>query len=95
MKDAYDDLIKLFAGTTNESDMYKLFEELFTTAEKKDFALRWTLMQELYQGVPQREIASRHNISLCKITRGSKILKSPNSICKKVLSDRFDDHLHL
>lgn len=95
MKDSLDDLVSLFAKTTNENEMYKLFDELFTPAEKKDFALRWTLMQELYRGMPQREIASKYHLSLCKITRGSKILKTPNSLFRKVLSERFDDHLHL
>ncbi|MFA6775436.1 MAG: Trp family transcriptional regulator [Sphaerochaetaceae bacterium] len=95
MENAMDDLIRLFAKTTNENEMYKLFDELFTTAEQKDFALRWNLMKELYQGTPQRDIAKKYHISLCKITRGSKILKGQNSYCRKVLSDRYDDHLHL
>ncbi|MCH3907063.1 MAG: trp operon repressor [Sphaerochaeta sp.] len=95
MENAMDDLIRLFAKTTNEQEMYKLFDELFTQAEQKDFALRWNLLQELYQGTPQREIAKKYHISLCKITRGSRILKQPNSFFKKILSDRFDDHLHL
>jgi len=90
-----DDLIRLFAKTTNENEMYKLFDELFTKAEQKDFALRWNLLQELYKGTPQREIAKENHISLCKITRGSRILKSPNSYCRKVLSSRYDDHLHI
>ncbi|HKM07882.1 MAG TPA: Trp family transcriptional regulator [Sphaerochaeta sp.] len=90
-----DDLIKLFANTTDEKQMRKLFEEVFTASEQKDFALRWNLMKDLYRGIPQREIAANHGISLCKITRGSKILKQKDSFCRRVLSDRYDDHLRI
>ncbi|MFA6844624.1 MAG: Trp family transcriptional regulator [Sphaerochaetaceae bacterium] len=95
MEDTIDDLIHLFAKTTNENQMYQLFDEIFTPAEQKDLILRWNLLKELYQGTPQREIASKYKISLCKITRGSKILKKPNSFCKRILSERFDDHFHV
>jgi len=53
------------------------------------------LMKDLYRGIPQREIAANHGISLCKITRGSKILKQKGSYCRKILSDRYDDHLRI
>ncbi len=90
-----EDLIKIFANTADEMQMRKLFEEVFTPSEQKDFALRWNLMKDLYRGIPQREIAANHGISLCKITRGSKILKQKDSYCRRILSDRYDDHLHM
>ncbi len=90
-----EDLMKIFAKTTDEKQMRKLFEEVFTPSELKDFALRWNLMKDLYRGIPQREIAANHGISLCKITRGSKILKQKDSYCRRILSDRYDDHLHI
>lgn len=89
------DLIKVFAKTTDEKQMQKLFTEVFTPSELKDFALRWNLMKDLYRGLPQREIAANHGISLCKITRGSKILKQKDSYCRRILSDRYDDHLRI
>lgn len=95
MDNNLEDLIKIFARTTDEKLMLKLFEELFTPSEQKDLALRWDLMKDLYRGIPQREIAANHGISLCKITRGSKILKQKGSYCRKVLSDRYDDHLRI
>ena len=95
MDNDLEDLIKIFARTTDEKLMLKLFEELFTPSEQKDLALRWDLMKDLYRGIPQREIAANHGISLCKITRGSKILKQKGSYCRKILSDRYDDHLRI
>lgn len=93
--DAYEDLIRLFAKTTDEQAMYQLFDEIFTPGERKDLALRWNLMKELYLGKPQRQIAKEYHISLCKITRGSKILKKHGSLCHKILDERFNDRLHL
>ena len=91
----YEDLIKIFASTTDVKDMQKLLEEMLTPNELKDLLLRWNLMKDIYRGLPQRESASSYGISLCKITRGSKILKQKDSYCKKLLSDRYDDHLHI
>jgi TrpR family trp operon transcriptional repressor len=71
--------------------MQKLFEELFTQREKYDFALRWRLMKELYQGKAQRTIASELGISLCKITRGSKILKDPKAEMNSVLKEYYNE----
>ncbi|MDT4761983.1 Trp family transcriptional regulator [Sphaerochaeta sp. PS] len=95
MENDFEDLVRIFAKTTDEQQMRQLFEEMFTPSEQKDIALRWNLMKDLYRGIPQREIAANHGISLCKITRGSKILKQKNSYCRKILSDRYDDHLRI
>ena len=91
----YEDLISIFDKTTDPEEMKKLFEEMLTPSERKDLVLRWNLMKDLYRGLPQREIAASYGISLCKITRGSKILKQKDSYCKRLLSDRYDDHLHI
>lgn len=90
-----DDLVKVFAETTDPEKMAKLLEEMLTPKELKDLHLRWKLMKDLYRGKPQREIAADYGISLCKITRGSKILKQPDSYIKRLLSDRYDDHLRI
>jgi TrpR family transcriptional regulator, trp operon repressor len=86
--DDLKELIEIFTKIDTNDEMQKLFEELFTQREKYDFALRWRLLKELHQGTPQREIASHLGISLCKITRGSRILKNPNSQLKKLLQER-------
>ncbi|MDD5457430.1 MAG: Trp family transcriptional regulator [Candidatus Margulisbacteria bacterium] len=82
------ELINIFSEITDKKDMQKLFDELFTEKEKKDFALRWLLMQELMNKIPQRDIAAKYHISLCKITRGAKVLKTKGSICRKILGDK-------
>ncbi len=88
MTDNSEDLIKAFTNIDNYSEMEQLFKEIFTKKEKKDLSLRWLLMKELTSGMSQREIALKNGISLCKITRGAKILKAANSVCLKILSER-------
>lgn len=92
--DKYEDLLDLFASTNDRESMRLLFEDMFTEAEIKDLEIRWKLMNDLYNHVPQREIASNLHISLCRITRGSKMLKKKEGYVKKYLSDHYDDHLH-
>ncbi len=64
--------------------------EILTPAEQKDLALRWQLMKMLEEGTSQRKIAAELGISLCKITRGAKILKNDQSISKRYLETRRD-----
>lgn len=82
-----DELAGIFAGIDDKSRMKHLFEELFTPAERSTFELRWELLKSLHAGKTQREIAEEFGISLCKITRGSKILKDKNSELSKILSE--------
>ena len=89
--DNLDELIEIFSQTTDKHQMRKLLEEILTPAELTDVAKRWYLMKEIMKGTSQRKIASDMEISLCKITRGSRILKKDDSIYRKILSDMFDE----
>lgn len=95
----YNELVKILTELDDENSVDALCQELFTTKELKDITLRWQLLKELYEGSSQRSIASKHKISLCKITRGSKILKKDDSVTLKLLKkyypkekdDEFED----
>ena len=78
--------VSVLCEISNPIEMSSLLEEILTPHEQHDLSLRWKLMQELYQGKPQRQIASELGISLCKITRGAKVLKNPKSISLKILN---------
>jgi len=80
-----NDLIGIFTRISDVEEMKAFIEEILTPKEIQDLALRWKLLQELDKGKTQRSIASQYGISLCKITRGSKILKKNQSITKKYL----------
>ena len=76
-------LVKL----NSAEEIHRLLRELLTDSECKDLNLRWKLMEMLEAGQTQRDIASQLHISLCKITRGAKILKAPHSISKKLIQE--------
>jgi TrpR family trp operon transcriptional repressor len=78
-KTSYDEMIGILCGISDSVSMTKLLSELLTEAERNDLVLRWRLLDQLADGVPQREIAKNLSISLCKITRGAKILKDEDS----------------
>ena len=82
------ELSELSAHLASLDDMKvieRFFDEIMTPAEKKALALRWELMKLLKEGVSQRRIAAELGISLCKITRGSRILTDPDSVTNMLL----------
>lgn len=76
----------VFASIRTPRQMRRFMEEIMTSAEMCDLVLRWQLLQRLRAGVPQRQIAGELGVSLCKITRGSRILKRPGSVTSSILN---------
>lgn len=85
---AFSELVQILAEISDPREMEKFLNEILTENERKDLSLRWELMIKLHDGVPQRAIASELGISLCKITRGSKILKSGDSVISRLLNGK-------
>ena len=79
-------LLKVIASIKDLDELECFFEEILTPAELVDLSLRWKLLVDLHDGIPQRKIADRYGISLCKITRGSKILKKKGSVSLSILN---------
>ena len=59
--------------------------DILTPFEREEIESRWALVKMLAKGIPQREIAKKLGISLCKITRGSRELKYGKGSFKKLL----------
>jgi len=78
-------LIRSLCSVADEDQMRKLLDEILTDNERRQLDHRWRLMEMLHQGKPQREVATDLGISLCKITRGSKILKTPESVAAALI----------
>ncbi len=88
--DNLEELIDILAKEKDRKQVRKLLEELLTPAELADVSKRWYILKELYRNKPQRKIAKEMEVSLCKITRGARILKKDDSKFKSILSDMFD-----
>ena len=72
----------------NEEKMSDFLDEILTEAEKKSVYARWELMLRLKNGETHRKIASDLKMSLCKITRGNKILKNKDSVTNALFGER-------
>ncbi|MDR2900576.1 MAG: trp operon repressor [Treponema sp.] len=78
------ELSKALAKVNDPALIQSFLQGLLTPAERADIAARWALVKELEQRIPQREIAKKLGVSLCKITRGSRELKREDSPFKKL-----------
>ncbi len=78
-------LAAALAALKTPASVDRFLEEMLTPREHHDITLRWELLSLLSDGVPQRRIANDLGVSLCKITRGAKILKSKKSLVAKFL----------
>jgi len=63
----------------------RFLRDLLTPSEIDEISLRWELVKRLDRGQSQRAIAAELGLSLCKITRGSRVLKQPGSAVRAVL----------
>ena len=84
----FNEIVELLSREKDPKAMKQVLTELFTQSELETLTLRWALMRELSQGATQRDIASRYNISLCKITRGAKLLKDESSQMHKIFTTK-------
>jgi TrpR family trp operon transcriptional repressor len=80
------ELARAFAQTGDSGLIETFFRSILTPAETADIAARWALVKALNNKTPQREIAKTLGLSLCKITRGSRQLKNPDSGFRKMLT---------
>jgi TrpR family trp operon transcriptional repressor len=81
----FRELAQLLAKAREGELIESFLRCLLTPAETADIAARWALVKALEQGIPQREIAKTLGLSLCKITRGSRELKKPDSAFERIL----------
>jgi TrpR family trp operon transcriptional repressor len=85
VKENLGELSRTLAAIREPEFIEDLLRCLLTPAETADIAARWALVKALDEGRPQREIAKSLGVSLCKITRGSRELKKPNSAFRRML----------
>lgn len=78
-------------STMNKNEIATFFKEILTLSEITTLSKRWCILKMLASNCTQREIAQSLNVSLCKVTRGAKILKSSNSITRKFIKGVKND----
>ncbi len=85
IKDNLAEMSRALAATNDPALIEGFLYSLFTPSEADEIAKRWALVKDLAAGKPQREIAKRLGLSLCKITRGSRELKREGSPFRSML----------
>jgi len=79
-----------FLAQTNDAQLIsRFFNEIFTPAEIQDLNKRWEIIRGLMHGDTQRSIARTLQVSLCKITRGSKELKKDGSVLRQIFENQL------
>ncbi|MDR2792668.1 MAG: trp operon repressor [Treponema sp.] len=81
----FTELAAALAKTDDAALIESFLYELLTPSETAAVATRWALVKALKEKKTQREIAKDLGLSLCKITRGSRELKKPNSAFQRML----------
>jgi len=66
-------------------EIFEFLKEILTDSEIETLSKRWRILTMLNDGRTQRDIAQELGVSLCKVTRGSKIIKNQNAIVTKLL----------
>lgn len=77
--------ISKIVSQMDEVEINRFLSELLTESELSVLSKRWRILNMLSQGVTQREIAKELQVSLCKVTRGAKIIKKQDAIVTKYL----------
>ena len=79
------EIAQIMADINDRRLIENFLKNILTETELKNLASRWEIIKLLDQGVSQRKIAKDLHLSLCKITRGSKVLKEKNSAVKEII----------
>ena len=87
IKSEIQTISSILASETNSEVISGFMIELLTSAELETLSKRWQILKMLKEGITQREIAKELKVSLCKVTRGSQILKKKNSITNRYLNN--------
>lgn len=80
------EISKIIFELQTEKEVNDFMLEILTDSELETLSKRWRILTMLSEGNTQRKIAKDLNVSLCKVTRGSKILKNKNAVITKCLT---------
>ena len=80
MNSNINEIAKIIKKQNSKEEVASFLKELLSESEMETLSKRWRILSMLAEGRTQRDIVRELNVSLCKVTRGSKILKEKNSV---------------
>lgn len=67
-------LLSALCAIDNPRQMDALLKDILTPAEYAEIPKRFEIVRQLMDGAPQRQIAKKLNVSISKVTRGSRVV---------------------
>ncbi|MBI4050701.1 MAG: transcriptional regulator [Candidatus Doudnabacteria bacterium] len=65
--------------------LYEFLQDLLSPYEFMDVAVRWQIVKQLYQRIPQRRVARNLHVGVATVTRGARELADKNGGFNQVL----------
>ena len=87
-----EELSEIIEMLKDRDKISQFLNDMLTESELVDLTKRWRILKMLKDGVSQREISKELGVSLCKVTRGSKILRNEKSIITQYLKGEKNDY---
>ena len=85
------EIAKLIKKLKTSEEVMAFLNEVLTESEIDTLSKRWRILKMLRGGSTQRDVSSKMGVSLCKVTRGAKLLKNENSLTSKyLLKEKFN-----
>lgn len=84
--------LSVLLSKMTQKDINIFLHEILTDSEISDLSKRWRILKLLDRNFTQRDVAKELGVSLCKVTRGAKILKNSNAITRKMIKEMKDEH---
>lgn len=84
--------LSILLSKMTQKEINNFLHEILTDSEISDLSKRWRILKLLDRNFTQRDVAKELGVSLCKVTRGAKILKNSNAITRKMIKEMKDEH---
>ncbi len=84
--------LSMLLSKMSQKEINNFLHEILTDSEISDLSKRWRILKLLDRNFTQRDVAKELGVSLCKVTRGAKILKNSNAITRKMIKEMKDEH---
>ena len=84
--------LSILLSKMSQKEINNFLHEILTDSEISDLSKRWRILKLLNRNFTQRDVAKELGVSLCKVTRGAKILKNSNAITRKMIKEMKDEH---
>ena len=84
--------LSILLSKMSQKEINNFLHEILTDSEISDLSKRWRILKLLDGNFTQRDVAKELGVSLCKVTRGAKILKNSNAITKKMIKEIKDEY---